>query len=610
MAGRQPLPSLLSHFSISSVSLASGCLSRTGRLSCLVVRVALLLLLCAVSSPRAALPSPPGSSPVAFVAASEAAPAAFASSAAFQRFEELRRRAEASPSFVFFFDIDHYNSLLLQTLPAARVRPRRGQLAPRGPSLFRRHGPFRPYHLFVLYSLVGDAQRLANCNECKDAVEAFTKVAEAYHGAGASVFPWPAEGGNPATPAASVAPVLFAIVDVATLNRTPALHALPSLPAVAHIPPSLSPEEEEDDGEDGEEEEDDFNPGDQWAKMSANAPLPFPREEVLVLQRAINDAGVKKSMLEWVNMKSQRTVTIPTTIWMDAWSLCGLLAIASVLLAVVRRLLRLLPEYPWLLSGGACFVYWLSTSGLVFSIQHRVPLFAVQPETQQKVFVAPNARSQYFLEGLTMSACALACGVAAAFLIFLPSSFLPSRQDLLESEEPSSRARDASVSGKRRCLLVAVARPPRLRWPCGLGGEEAAPGAPSDNEGSGERGGGASSNSSAGARRRQGTVGGGKEATLADARRREREEEEEKEILQWIKAEERLLRHEEGTGSSSWPTRLCLLVCLFMTAFTFIGSASIVFQAYRQKAVWYKVPFFPPPTYKRGPMRVDRGNEL
>lgn len=130
--------------------------------------------------------------------------------------------------------------------------------------------------------------------------------------AGAFSLPKSQRDENAAPLPPSMAPVLFAVVNVAALNQTPALHALPSLPAVAHIPPSLPAGLADDDEEDEEQEEgQEINPEDQWARMVANAPLPFPRHEVLVLQRAINDAGVARSMLQWTNMKTGR--------WESSW---------------------------------------------------------------------------------------------------------------------------------------------------------------------------------------------------------------------------------------------------------------------------------------------------
>ncbi|KFG59601.1 OST3/OST6 family protein [Toxoplasma gondii RUB] len=533
------------------------------------------------------------------------------SSASLQRLEELLLRAQASPSFLVSLDEEAYNALLLSSLPTVSAdggwRRRR---AVRAAALFRRQIPHRPYHVFVLYSLVGDSERHARCNECRDALDAFTRVSEAYWSAGAPVATQPQQkSANSAFPPPSVAPVVFAVVDVARLNQTPALHALPSLPAVAHIPPSLLPGEEVTEDE---EEEDDFNPEDQWAKMIANAPLPFPRDEVLVLQRAINDAGVKKNMLEWVNMKTKRNVTIPTTVWMDAKFLCLILAFLCSLLFLGRRLLQLLPQYPWLLSGGACFVYWLSTSGLVFSVHNRVPLFAVHPETQQKIFVTPNSRGQYFLEGFVMSACVTACGLAAAFLVFLPSSFFPTRQEL------AGEAGTPDCETGKKGSVQALARPPRL---CPIDEEDSGNRSTSfdveleagESHGRGDVSSGTlreascsgeqNSSGVSGARKSKDTRNGGK--AVSDGERHGTDEA----ILHWIDAEHSLNR-DQGEGLNLWATRVCMLICLLMTAFAFVASASLVFQVYRQKAPWYTVPFFPPPEYKRGPMRADRGNEL
>ncbi|KEP62636.1 UNVERIFIED_CONTAM: hypothetical protein HHA_295090 [Hammondia hammondi] len=591
-------PSLCCYRPLSCGSLAS----RSFAFLCLVLYLAELFLGVPTAAPHVC----PGS-------ATSSAPdvPASTSSASLQRLEELLLRAQASPSFLVSLDEEAYNSLLLSSLPTVSAdggwRRRR---AVRAAALFRRQIPHRPYHVFVLYSLVGDSERHARCNECKDALDAFTRVSEAYGPAGAPVAPQPQQkSANSAFPPPSVAPVVFAVVDVARLNQTPALHALPSLPAVAHIPPSLLPGEEVT--EDEEEEEDDFNPEDQWAKMIANAPLPFPRDEVLVLQRAINDAGVKKSMLEWVNMKTKRNVTIPTTVWMDAKFLCLILAFLCSLLFLGRRLLQLLPQYPWLLSGGACFVYWLSTSGLVFSVHNRVPLFAVHPETQQKIFVTPNSRGQYFLEGFVMSACVTACGLAAAFLVFLPSSFFPTREEL------AGEAGTPECETRKKGGVHALARPPRLcpideaegankgtsfdvelkaRESQGRG--EVAGGTLRENSCSGER----NSSGVSGARKTKDTVNGGK--AVSDGERHGTDEA----ILHWIDAENSLNR-DQGEDFNLRATRICMLICLLMTAFAFVGSASLVFQVYRQKAPWYTVPFFPP-EYKRGPMRADRGNEL
>lgn len=635
MAGRVVEPSVLSRTRLMRVSSASSCRMPAASTVLSTPRLSSgLAPFCSFRPPsRASVACPllaivclglsvldlrvPSSSPcVCFGNAAEPAVSVPVSTSSLQRREELLLRAQASPSFVVSLDGEAYNSLLLASLPTVPTdggwRRRR---AVRAASLFRRQTPHRPYHLFVLYSLVGDAERHARCNECKDALDAFTRISEAYWAAGASMSPRAQKGTRAAFLPPAVAPVVFAVVDVARLNQTPALHALPSLPAVAHIPPSLLPGEEEE--EEGEDDEDEFNPEDQWAKMIANAPLPFPRDEVLVLQRAINDAGVKKSMLEWVNMKAERNVTIPTTIWMDPRSLCVILAFLCFLLFLARRLLQLLPKQPWLLSGGACFVYWLSTSGLVFSIHNRVPLFAVHPETQQKVFVVPNSRGQYFLEGFVMSACATACGLAAAFLVFLPSAFLPSREELDEETcAPDYQTR------KERGMQSALTCPPRLcprdeRQGVNEKGIHFGELEVRENNGRGEfacallRGAScAGERSSDGgrscARKGKGTAASGREAQGSEGDRRGAEDQA---ILQWIQAEESA-KCKQGEGPNLWAVRVCMLVCLFMAAFAFVGSASLVFQVYRQKAPWYAVAFYPPPEYKRGPMRVDRGNEL
>lgn len=321
-----------------------------------------------------------------------------------------------------------------------------------------------------------------------------------------------------------------------------------------------------------------------------------------------------------VRLYCYRDVTVPTSIIMEASSLCIILLLLCGLLAAARFLLRLLPQYPWLLSAGACAAYWLGTSGLVFSIQHRVPLFAVDPQTLQKIFIAPASRSQYLLEGLLLSACAVAFGASAAFIVFLPSSFFP------RAEDPGGRvnAQPAELGRKSRKeppRLLLVSRDDSSRRPKEerqhFNGSRLASGG--DLPGSSRIGG------SEGAPREEDKVisrkerrgkpsGGGDPVGASRAEDSGGEEQQDAELLDWIREEEEnsvwWCGDRAAGGQLVWANRLCMLASLVMSAFILVSSASIMFQAYRQKSLWYKPSFFPVPTQKRGPMRVDRGNSL
>ncbi|PHJ25795.1 ost3 ost6 family protein [Cystoisospora suis] len=542
--------------------------------------------------------------------------------ASLARFDELRLRASDSNFFLVDLDESTYSSLLLHSLPPARPPKRVGNKVLRGPSLLKRKGPNRFYHLFVLYTLLDiSADRQLRCNECQDALEGFQKVSTAYHHAGAFNLPKGQrdEKAHPIPP--SSAPVLFAVVNVATLNQTPALHALPSLPAVVHIPPSspadLTVEDEEDDEE--EEEAQEINLEDQWARMVANAPLPFPRQAVLVLQRAINDAGVGRSMLQWTNMKTGRDVTIPTSIIMEASSLCIILLLLCGLLAAARFLLRLLPQYPWLLSAGACAAYWLGTSGLVFSIQHRVPVFAVDPQTLQKIFIAPASRSQYLLEGLLLSACAVAFGASAAFIVFLPSSFFPRAEEggRHVNAQPAELGRKLRKEPPRLLVCRDDGSLRRKDEQQHVSGPQLASGGdlPGRSLIGGSDGASREEDKVISRKERRGKPnGGGDPVGASRVEDSAGEEQQEAELLEWIREEEEnsvWWCGDRATGGQLvWANRLCMLASLVMSAFILVSSASIMFQAYRQKSLWYKPSFFPVPTQKRGPMRVDRGNSL
>lgn len=69
----------------------------------------------------------------------------------------------------------------------------------------------------------------------------------------------------------------------------------------------------------------------------------------------------------------------------------------------------------------AIIIFSLSTSGIIYNVQHDMHWFGYDRRTQQRIYIHPHRRSQFLGEGLWFSFLNTSFGLLAALSLFLPN---------------------------------------------------------------------------------------------------------------------------------------------------------------------------------------------
>eukprot|EP01055_Gregarina_sp_Pseudo9_P000933 Gregarina_sp_Pseudo_9__932@NODE_1598_length_1465_cov_18_295231_g1482_i0_p1_GENE_NODE_1598_length_1465_cov_18_295231_g1482_i0NODE_1598_length_1465_cov_18_295231_g1482_i0_p1_ORF_typecomplete_len410_score99_60OST3_OST6/PF04756_13/7_7e28DUF2157/PF09925_9/0_013MFS_1/PF07690_16/0_015Mem_trans/PF03547_18/0_054DUF3464/PF11947_8/0_15DUF3464/PF11947_8/2_1e03NnrU/PF07298_11/1_2NnrU/PF07298_11/1_1e02_NODE_1598_length_1465_cov_18_295231_g1482_i0451274 len=93
----------------------------------------------------------------------------------------------------------------------------------------------------------------------------------------------------------------------------------------------------------------------------------------------------------------------------------SILILGTIMLYFFEWIRYQLIRHPQIIASLSLITFFVSTSGLIYNLQHNMELFGFNWQKKQSVWVAPQARQQYIAEGLFFSgACVL--GSVAFFL--------------------------------------------------------------------------------------------------------------------------------------------------------------------------------------------------